>query len=81
MIHLGADHLAGGVDQSLWLHGHQVAGDQAGADPADGPMIINLGRWETGNYKIAKGFYPIARQIIAVHPKARFSVLATETAG
>ncbi|QOH70753.1 glycosyltransferase family 4 protein [Pseudomonas juntendi] len=77
MIHLGADHLAGGVDQSLWLHGHQVAGDQAGADPADGPMIINLGRWETGNYKNSEGLYPIARQIIAVHPKARFSVLAT----
>ncbi|WP_047933329.1 glycosyltransferase family 4 protein [Pseudomonas putida] len=77
MIHLGADHLAGGVDQSLWQHGHQVGGMQAGTDPADGPMIINLGRWETGNYKNSEGLYPIARQIIAVHPKARFSVLAT----
>lgn len=75
MIHLGADHLSGGVDQSLWQHGHQAP--QATNDPDDGPMIVNLGRWETGNYKNSEGLYPIARQIIAVHPKARFCVLAT----
>ncbi|MGV8864879.1 MAG: glycosyltransferase family 4 protein [Pseudomonas sp.] len=77
MIHLGSDHLVGGVDQSLWQHGHQAERAMASADPADGPMIVNLGRWETGNYKNSEGLYPIARQIIAVYPKARFSVLAT----
>ncbi|MGJ7548706.1 glycosyltransferase family 4 protein [Pseudomonas alloputida] len=77
MIHLGADHLAGGVDQSLWQHGHQTESVTASSDPADGPLIVNLGRWETGNYKNSEGLYPIARQIIAVHPKARFCVLAT----
>lgn len=77
MIHLGADHLTGGVDQSLWQHGHQVENTGNASDANDGPTIINLGRWETGNYKNSEGLYPIARKIIAVHPKARFSVLAT----
>ena len=77
MIHLGADHLTGGVDQSLWQNGHQAESALSAADADDGPIIINLGRWETGNYKNSEGLYPIARQIIAVHPKARFSVLAT----
>jgi len=77
MIHLGADHLAGGVDQSLWQHGQQAQSAKASGDADQGPMIINLGRWETGNYKNSEGLYPIARQILAVHPKARFSVLAT----
>jgi len=76
MIHLGADHLVGGVDQSLWQNGHQADITQS-RDATDGPSIINLGRWETGNYKNSEGLYPIARQILAVHPKARFSVLAT----
>lgn len=76
MIHLGADHLVGGVDQSLWQNGHQA--DVAhSSDINEGPSIINLGRWEVGNYKNSEGLYPIARQILAVHPKARFSVLAT----
>jgi len=77
MIHLGADHLVGGVDQSLWQHGHQPERVEASPEVAEGPMIVNLGRWETGNYKNSEGLYPIARQILAVHPKARFSVLAT----
>ncbi|MFG0463887.1 glycosyltransferase family 4 protein [Pseudomonas putida] len=76
MIHLGADHLAGGVDQSLWQHGNQTVSSTSG-DTHDGPTIVNLGRWETGNYKNSEGLYPIARQILAVHPKARFLVLAT----
>lgn len=75
MIHLGADHLAGGVDQSLWQHGNQTVSTRH--DVHDGPTIVNLGRWETGNYKNSEGLYPIARQILAVHPKARFLVLAT----
>lgn len=77
MIHLGADHLAGGVDQSLWQMNNQPPSEITTTDSDDGPTIINLGRWETGNYKNSEGLYPIARQIIAVHPKARFSVLAT----
>lgn len=77
MIHLGADHLVGGVDQRLWQHGHQAQRVVASTETTDGPMIVNLGRWETGNYKNSEGLYPIARQIIAVYPKARFSVLAT----
>jgi len=76
MIHLGADHLVGGVDQSLWQNGHQADVGQNG-ETHEGPSIINLGRWEVGNYKNSEGLYPIARQILAVHPKARFSVLAT----
>ena len=76
MIHLGADHLVGGVDQSLWQNGHQADVAQNG-ETHEGPSIINLGRWEVGNYKNSEGLYPIARQILAVHPKARFSVLAT----
>lgn len=74
MIHLGADHLAGGVDQSLWQNGHQSANTDV---KSVGPKIINLGRWETGNYKNSEALYPIARQILAVHPKAHFDVLAT----
>jgi hypothetical protein len=77
MIHLGSDHLTGGVDQSLWQQGHQTHNAHIASDVNDGPVIINLGRWETGNYKNSEGLYPIARQIIAVHPKARFNVLAT----
>ncbi|WP_409261286.1 glycosyltransferase family 4 protein [Pseudomonas putida] len=77
MIHLGADHLTGGVNQSLWQQGHQVARVEGASEAADGPVIINLGRWEVGNYKNSEGLYPIARQIIAKHPKARFCVLAT----
>lgn len=77
MIHLGGDHLTGGVDQSLWQHGHQAGNTTTANEIADGPIIINLGRWETGNYKNSEGLYPIARQIIAVHPNARFKVLAT----
>lgn len=77
MIHLGADHLTGGVNQSLWQQGHQVARVETADEAVEGPVIINLGRWETGNYKNSEGLYPIARQIIAVHPKARFCVLAT----
>ena len=77
MIHLGADHLTGGVNQSLWQQGHQVARVESESEAADGPVIVNLGRWEVGNYKNSEGLYPIARQIIAVHPKARFCVLAT----
>ena len=78
MIHLGADHLTGGVNQGLWQHGsHQAKRANPAADTVDGPVIINLGRWETGNYKNSEGLYPIARQIIAVHPTARFSVLAS----
>jgi glycosyltransferase involved in cell wall biosynthesis len=76
MIHLGADHLVGGVDQSLWQNGHQ-ADIAPSSEVNEGPSIINLGRWEVGNYKNSEGLYPIARQILAVHPKARFSVLAT----
>jgi len=77
MIHLGADHLNGGVDQGLWQHGHQLHGDSAAERVADGPTIINLGRWETGNYKNSEGLYPIARRIIVEHPNARICVLAT----
>lgn len=77
MIHLGADHLAGGVDQSLWQMNNQPPSETVTTATDDAPTIINLGRWETGNYKNSEGLYPIARKIIAVHPKARFSVLAT----
>ena len=45
MIHLGADHLVGGVDQRLWQHGHQAQRVVASTETTDGPMIVNLGRW------------------------------------
>lgn len=71
-IHLGSDHLNRPDTAQAWADA-----DHRAAWPARcGPRILNLGRWETGNYKNSEALYPIARAIIAVHPRAQFGVLA-----
>ncbi|WP_312976169.1 glycosyltransferase family 4 protein [Stutzerimonas nitrititolerans] len=73
-IRLGADHLAASAP-TLWQHGTA----DAGSDPlAEAPQIINLGRWEIGNYKNSEALFELARTLLLIHPGLRFGVLASE---
>lgn len=74
-IHLGSDHLAADEQGVLWQSGEGLQGQTLWPQDA-APRIVNLGRWEVGNYKNSEALYPIARQILARHPGARFGVLA-----
>ncbi|MBW7901813.1 MAG: glycosyltransferase [Rhodocyclaceae bacterium] len=73
-IHLGADHLDAG--DALWTG--DAGTKRAAAWPADRQRrrILNLGRWETGNYKNSEAFCRLARGIAARFPDAVFGVLA-----
>lgn len=70
-IHLGSDHLDG---TRLWSQ--RDAASDLGWPAQRQPRIINLGRWEVGNYKNSEALFPLARQILAQHPTACFGVLA-----
>lgn len=72
-IHLGADHLDQDANAILWSSNAER--DEAGS--AHGPFILNLGRWETGNYKNSESLFPLARRLLQVHPEARIGVLAS----
>lgn len=72
-IHLGADHLA----TDLWPTSDTADTATPQIHQGSAPLILNLGRWETGNYKNSAALYPIARHIIQHHPQARFGILAT----
>lgn len=71
-IHLGSDHLSRPHSAQPW----QGADTRCAWPARRGPRILNLGRWETGNYKNSEALYTIARSILAVHPEASFGVLA-----
>lgn len=72
-IHLGADHLEEG--EALWTGN---AGAMRTAWPADRTRarVLNLGRWETANYKNSEAFLRLARGIVARFPQATFGILA-----
>lgn len=73
-IHLGADHLAAPAEQVLWRSDQPAGSGRPADDPA--PQVLNLGRWETGNYKNSEALYPIARELLARRRDLRFGVLA-----
>lgn len=72
-IRLGADHLAASAPM-LWQHG-AAEGGIAMLDEA--PQVLNLGRWETGNYKNSEALFELARTLLLTHPGLRFGVLAS----
>ena len=74
-IHLGADHLDQDAGAVLWSSAG--TGDEAQKSTGEGPFILNLGRWETGNYKNSEALFPLARRLLQQHPGARIGVLAT----
>ncbi|WP_278361542.1 glycosyltransferase family 4 protein [Stutzerimonas kunmingensis] len=75
-IHLGADHLAAQPERLLWRSDAAgIATPSAVSEP--GPLILNLGRWETGNYKNSEALFGIARSLLADRPELRFGVLAS----
>lgn len=72
-IHLGADHLASNAPL-LW----QRDTARAGTGPlSTAPEVLNLGRWETANYKNSEALFPLARTLLSRHPGLRFGVLAS----
>lgn len=75
-IHLGADHLEG--DETLWTRNEGTARTAWPADRQRG-RVLNLGRWETGNYKNSEAFFRLARGIAARFPQTTFAVLANAT--
>ncbi|RBA52995.1 glycosyl transferase family 1 [Stutzerimonas zhaodongensis] len=74
-IHLGADHLAA-PEQLLWRSGAADASVNA-VSLDQGTFILNLGRWETGNYKNSEALFTIARSLLAERRELRFGVLAS----
>ncbi len=72
-IHLGADHLDQSADAILW----SSDANRDDSSTSQGPFILNLGRWETGNYKNSESLFPLARHILQAHPEARIGVLAS----
>lgn len=72
-IHLGSDHLV--LPDAC---PHEADGNSPAAWPcaAPAPRILNLGRWEPGNYKNSEALFSIARSILARCPTASFAVLA-----
>lgn len=76
-IHLGADHLQG--NSTLWEEGHATAQSLwpvQEKNTGKGKRILNLGRWELGNYKNSEALYRLARGILPHFPDAVFGVLA-----
>ncbi|KRW66834.1 glycosyl transferase family 1 [Pseudomonas sp. TTU2014-105ASC] len=71
-IHLGADHLA--TTSMLWQRDTAAVGADS---PAEAPQVLNLGRWETGNYKNSEALFDLARSLLPTHPDLRFGVLAS----
>ncbi len=73
-IHLGADHLAANAPL-LW---RREAAEASAGTLATAPQVLNLGRWETGNYKNSEALFPLARTLLNSHPGLRFGVLASD---